>query len=218
MLNKEEIDLAERAISSRMNTDVPIVKLEIADHIITDIEKRMTEDSSISFYNSLKISLRNYGGQKAILKTLQSKLRRSQIEVVKRTLKSISWIELTLSVILLLFLLQSGFAKNTDLGILYKASMIPIAYVVYKRFASSKRRIHLLADGILFSTILPYCLVMTCFSVIKEHDTILTLEYSSIVFTLTYIAIIYMLLRHRAVYKMMMEELEVVNKLTASSS
>ena len=132
MLNKEEIDLVERAIASRMNTDVPIVKLEIADHIITDIEKRMTEDSSISFYNSLKTSLRKYGGQKEIIKTLQSKSRRSQIEVVKRTLKSISWIELTISVILLLFLLQSGFAKNTNFSTLYKTSMIPIAYVVYK--------------------------------------------------------------------------------------
>ncbi len=218
MLNKEEIDLVERAIASRMNTDIPIVKLEIADHIITDIEKRMTEDSSISFYNSLKTSLRNYGGQKEIIKTLQSKSRRSQIEVVKRTLKSISWIELTISVMLLLFLLQSGFAKNTNLSILYKTSMIPIAYVVYKRFVSSKRRVHLLTDGILFSTILPYCLVMTCFAVIKENDTILTLVSSSIIFTMTYISSIYMLLRHRVVHRMMMEELEVLNKLTASSS
>ncbi len=212
MLNIEEIEIINRGVAARMEIDILVVRIEIADHIITDIEMRMEQDESLTFYQAYNISFNTYG-HKTISQLSNKRIRDIHLTITTKVLRSVTLREATLTLAILLLCFMTGFDSILNLSITYLlVSFTPIFYYIYKRKSGLIKQNNLLADSLLISSILPYSAVTTIFYILNDYCLPGSPLGDAAPFILISLACAYIIKRYYISFQLMNSELVMINQ------
>ena len=116
-----QIHIVHEHVSGLLSHDYFDVRLEIVDHILSDIEQRITTDPQLHFFEALNTAIDSFGGRKGVRKLERSKIYESWRIFLLKHLKALVEASKPPQVFLsgLLFLIIYNLITITDIDALW---------------------------------------------------------------------------------------------------
>ena len=75
--SSNQVYIVHEQVSELLRLDYFDVRLEIVDHILSDIEQQITQDPQLHFFEALNSAIDSFGGRKGVRKLERSKIYES---------------------------------------------------------------------------------------------------------------------------------------------